>query len=369
MYIIKRIFLVLVAASTLALNACKKTTQSAPKTKEGTIKVQTAQKSIPVKLATITAMAEATPIVTSGVLAAKAEIKLSFKIGGIVEQMYAQEGGYVQRGQLLAKLEQAEIQAQVNKAQSALAKANRDLKRVKNLYKDTVATLEQLQNVTTAKEVAESDSKIAQFNQKYARIYAPVSGKILKKFAEKSELVAPGNPVYMLASTEQAQVLRVGLTDKDVVKLKPGDRARVRFDAYPQEEFKAIVSEIAESADPRTTTFEVEVQLVNPQKPLKKGFVGKVQIIPSQNPKGYKIPMGALVEAYQKTAFIYIPDAAYTKAIKVAVVPVEIGKDYLIVNFPKGLNPSREVIVDGASYLAHQANIKVVSGKKIMAKK
>lgn len=367
---IKKTFFVLVAAATLALNACKKTTQSVPKTKQGSTKGQTTvQKSIPVKLATIAAMAKTTPVVTSGVLAAKAEIKLSFKIGGIIEQMYAQEGGYVQRGQLLAKLEQAEIQAQVNKAQSALAKARRDLKRVKNLYRDTVATLEQLQNVTTAKEVAESDSRIARFNQKYALIYAPVSGKILKKFSEKSELVAPGNPVYMLASTEQAQVLRVGLTDKDVVKLKPGDRARVRFDAYPQEEFEAIISEIAESADPRTTTFEVEVQLVNPQKPLKNGFIGKVQISPSQNPRGYKIPMGALVEAHQKTAFIYIPNAAYTKAIKVPVVPVEIGKDYLIVNFPKGLDPSREVIVDGASYLAHQANIKVVSGKKIIAKK
>jgi multidrug efflux pump subunit AcrA (membrane-fusion protein) len=173
----------------------------------------------------------------------------------------------------------------------------------------------------------------------------------------------------MLASSEQAQVIRVGLADRDVVKVKLGDKARVKFDAYPNEVFEAVVSEIAESADPRTTTFEVEIQMMNPQKPLKKGFVGKVNIIPSQGNKGYKIPMGALVEADKKQAFIYIPDAQHQKALKVTVNTSKIGRDYLIVNFPEGQKPAREVIVDGASYLEDQARIKVIQSKKAIARK
>ncbi|OJJ15775.1 hypothetical protein BKI52_36240 [marine bacterium AO1-C] len=369
MNIIKKSSLLVIGASSLAMTACDNE-EGNTQDKVTQIQQKTAvRKSIPVKLAEVSQMTEAQPIVTSGVLAAKSEIKLSFKIGGIIQQMYAQEGGYVQRGQLLAKLEQTEIQAQVSKAKSALAKANRDLKRVENLYQDTVATLEQLQNVTTAKEVAESDIRIARFNQKYAMIYAPVSGKILKKFTESNELVGPGNPVYTLASSEQAQVIRVGLADRDIVKIKLGDKAKVKFDAYPGEVFEAVVSEIAESADPRTTTFEVEIQMVNPKKPLKKGFIGKVNIIPSQGTKGYKIPMGALVEADKKRAFIYIPDAQHQKALKVAVNTSKIGKDYLVVNFPEGQKPAREVIVDGASYLEDQSRIKVVQSKKVIAKR
>ena len=200
-------------------------------------------------------------------------------------------------------------------------------------------------------------------------IYAPVSGKILKKFTESNELVGPGKPLYMLASSEQAQVIRVGLADRDVVKVKLGDKAKVKFDAYPNEEFDAIVSEIAESADPRTTTFEVEIQMVNPKKPLKKGFIGKVKITPSEGTKGYKIPMAALVEADKKKAFIYIPDTQQQKAVKLTVNPTKIGKDYLVVSFPKGQKPVKEVIVDGASYLEDQSLIKVVRSKKTIAKK
>ena len=86
------------------------------------------------------------PIHVSGIVASQTEVKLAFKTGGIIEQIYAKEGQTVNRGQLLAKLNMSEIEAQVAQARISLNKADRDLTRAKNLYKDSVGTLEQVQN-------------------------------------------------------------------------------------------------------------------------------------------------------------------------------------------------------------------------------
>ena len=313
---------------------------------------------VPVKVADIKLTNEPLPIITSGKLSSKAETKLSFKIGGIISQVFVEEGQRVKRGQMLAKLEQAEISAKVLQAKSAVDKWNRDLVRIQNLYKDSVATLEQVQNTETALEVAKSDLEIAQFNQKYATIYAPSNGKVLKRFAERQELVGAGMPVVLLASTSSAQVMRIGLADRDIVRLKLGDKAEIRFDAYPNEVFKAKVSELAESADPRTGTFEVELELLPNKQSLKSGFVGKAQIFSSEQVEYYQIPMNALVEATNERAFIFTISADGKKAIRKVIHPENIGVDFFTVS-AKNFPDIKKVVTDGNMYLEDGSAISV----------
>jgi multidrug efflux pump subunit AcrA (membrane-fusion protein) len=94
------------------------------------------------------------------------ESKPAFKTGGVIERTFFKEGDHVQEGQLLATLHMAEINAQVDQARKGVEKTTRDLARVKNLYADSVATLEQYQNVQTANDVSNETLKIALFNQK-----------------------------------------------------------------------------------------------------------------------------------------------------------------------------------------------------------
>jgi len=112
---------------------------------------------IPVKTTPVKQEEIVTLIHTSGKLFSEAEMKLSFKIGGIIEEIFVDEGQQVHKGKLLAKLDQAEIEAQVNQAKNAFEKANRDRDRVYKLYEDSVATLEQLQDATTGLEIVKSN--------------------------------------------------------------------------------------------------------------------------------------------------------------------------------------------------------------------
>ena len=140
----------------------------------------------------------------TGVIQSDTEAKPSFKTGGVIARMYVKEGDMVRKGQLIAQLNLTEIEAQATQAQYGLDKAERDLRRVDNLFRDSIATLEQLQNATTAVEVAKKTLQIAQFNVAYSQVHAPIDGKVIKQLMEEGEITGPGIPVYYIMGVRQA---------------------------------------------------------------------------------------------------------------------------------------------------------------------
>ena len=344
--------LYLIALAILA--GCQTVAQSPPQ------KEQKAQEVIPVKLESLTSEEGVIPIMSSGVVAAQEEVKLSFKIGGVISAVYVQEGQQVKKGQLLARLDPAEINAQVAQAEIALEKSERDLKRVAQLYADTVATLEQVQDLTTAKNVAEQNLKIATFNQQHATIHAPVSGRILKRFAEKGEVIGPGNPVFFLAATHTAQVVRISLADVDLVKVQMGDRAEVSFDAWPGQIFEARVNEMAAGANPMTGTFDVELKLTKSPQSLRNGFIGKVKVFPSSRMAWVKVPISAVVEADAEMATIYVPNEDGESFEPVYLKHYQIGNGFITVS-PDQLDGVSKLITEGARYLKPGAKISIVN--------
>jgi len=200
---------------------------------------------IPVTIAKVKKVNRSFPIYTTAKLAKSSEMKLSFKIGGIIDKIHVNAGDFVSKGKVLASLKQTEVRARVNQAQSGYEKAKRDLDRVNRLYRDSVATLEQLQNTTTGLDVARDNLKIARFNQLHSTIIAPVSGKVLLKFSEENELIGPGTPVLIMGAGRTNWILKAGIIDRDILKIANGDSAVVSFDAYPATAFRGSITEIS----------------------------------------------------------------------------------------------------------------------------
>jgi RND family efflux transporter MFP subunit len=298
------------------------------------------------------------PVEATGTLASKDEIELSFKIGGIVQQVLVAEGQQVRRGQPLATLDLREIDAQVMSARSATTKAERDLARTRALYDDSVATLEQLQDASTGAEVARSDLQAAAFNRRYATIVAPASGTVLRRLAEGGELVSPGTPVLVLGSSERGQVLRVGLADRDAVRVKAGDAATVAFDAFPGAAFTGSVREVGASANPATGTYEVEVAVEPGGRALVSGLVGRAEIRPSEGRRMPLVPIEAILEADGDRATVYTlsADGKTARRVPVTVGFIQGGR----VAVSGGLDGVAAVVTDGAAYLDDGAAVKVV---------
>ena len=311
----------------------------------------------PVRIAEVTQATRALPIRTSGRLAPKKQMQLSFKTGGLIDKFYVDEGSRVRAGQRLARLDMAEIDAHVQQAQSGFDKAERDVARMEALYRDSVVTLEQLQNTKTAQEVAGSGLQIARFNRRHSEIRAPANGRVLRRLAEVNELVSTGEAVLVFGAA-QGWVVRVGLSDRDVVKLKLNDEAALHFDAYPDRPFKGWVSEIAEAADPMSGTFEVEVSVDDADAVLKTGFIARVDLMPSDTAALFYIPIEAPVEGDGRDGIVYAVEAQSETARRVPVRIAEILDDEVAVT--AGLDSVATVVTEGAPYLSDGARIQVV---------
>lgn len=319
-------------------------------------------------------------IFATGKLASSEESKLSFKTGGIIKKIYVKEGQQVRQGQLLAELDLSEIQAQtqqatlgkeqaainIDNAKLAVKLAERDYRNAKALYEDSVATLEQLENaevqLDNTKNQLEAAEKglafsnrsvtMAEFNLKYSKIIAPSNGVILRKHAEANELANPGKPIFDFGSKDKAMVIRVNLTDKDIIHVNLGDPALVKFDAYGETAFEGIIREIASIADPYTNTYEVEVEVKPEGKKLLSGFIGTVEIESPTKAALIEIPVDALIKADAKRGEIFLAEDGKAKK-----VPIEIHRirgDRLLVS--KGLKSKDEVIISSVGYIEeHEA--------------
>jgi len=315
-----------------------------------------AESSVPVKLTRVQKKVFAQPVHSNGIVSSEKQIKLSFKIGGLLARIYVEQGDYVKKGERLASLNLKEIKAQVEQAESGLEKAERDYLRAKNLYADSVTTLEQVQNAETALKVAQAQLDAAEFNLNHAQITAPADGQILHVLLEEGEMVAQGHPVLVFGSAGDYWKVDANVTSKDVIRLHIGDSAQVRFDEL-KKTFSGQIHAIAGGAHPRTGTFNIEIALDETSAGIKNGLIARILFTPSEKDTFHVVPFRSLVGVDGPHGHVFTVTGeklAQQHPVRVAFIT---GEDAAISD---GLQHVKNVIADGAAYLSDGQPVKIV---------
>lgn len=337
----------------LSLAACSQKSEASSETKRDII---------PVKTIPLNAERRNGTLSLSGQFTTDDEVMLSFKTGGIINNITVKEGDQVKKGQVLATLDLTEINAQVQQAQLALEKAKRDYDRAFNLYKDSVATLEQVQNAQTALDISKQAYQAARFNLAYSQITAPRNGYVLRKLANVGQMVAPGTPVIQTNGASNGDwKLKVGASDKEWALIKINDRALISNDAPDGKTYEGVVSRKSESIDPYTGTFTIEISIRDKNTGgLAAGMFGKAQLSSSAESgisKTWLVPYDALLDADGSTGYVFVTNDGKT-ASKVKVEISEVQKDHVLVT--GGLENARELIVSGSAYLTDKSSVKII---------
>jgi RND family efflux transporter MFP subunit len=343
-------FALLAVLSTTAMPGCAPGSAEAPSRRHAPAAV--------VRAAPVVDTVLARPIVAAGTVAPADEAALGFKIGGVIRRIAVDEGDPIRAGQTLAVLDLREIDAGLAKARSGAEKSTRDLARMRRLYRDSVVTLAQLQDAETADEMARADLETAAVDRRYAVIVAPASGVVLRRSAEPGENIAAGAPVLVVGTRGggTANVVEIGLADRDVVAVERGDPAVARFDALPGRTFAGRVTRIGAAADPTTGTYLIEVTL-DEGGALAAGLVGTVEIRPTRGTPIALVPIESVLEADGSEATVYALSADGAHALRRRVTVAFIDGSRVAIS--DGLIGASLVLTDGAAYLDDGAAVRV----------
>ncbi len=299
------------------------------------------------------------PVLTSGVITTRDELKLSFKVAGIVRRIGVQEGDVVRAGQQLAALELTEVDAQSEQARQLAEKAERDLVRGEKLRADEVISEEVLESLGTQAAVARAALRAANFNRDFSTIEARNEGVVLRKLVDEREFVQPGQAILIVGPRAGGFIVRAGLADRDIVRLRLSDPATVTVDAFPDQSFKGRITVLPAAADLSSGLFDIEVELDPASVRLVSGLVARLRIEPalaSESTLAY-VPIAAVIEADgdQAAVFVVQDGVARRRPVRVAFIAPSA------VAVADGLKAGDIVVTDGALYLEDGESIQVVA--------
>jgi len=311
---------------------------------------------IPVKVVTVEERTIHSQIVVSGIVRPKEQVKLSFRLGGEVVDLPFDEGDRVDRGDVLARLDRTEIRARATQARIGLDKAKRDLERARKLYEEETATLQQVQDATSAFEKAEADLVIAEYNRAHSEIRAPFSGRIAFRFVRENERIAPGTPALVLMDIREVKV-EIGVSDSEIGRIRREDRADIRVDAYPSEAFVGRVARKAIAADPTSGTFKVEIAVENRDERLLPGMVAQATV-QAQPRTRMCVPVEALSQGSGGKGILFVVDPT-TDRVHRKEVPVGAVVGDQVEVFGE-IESGDKVVAGGSAYLKDGDSVRVV---------
>ncbi|MDE1192939.1 MAG: efflux RND transporter periplasmic adaptor subunit [Arachidicoccus sp.] len=340
--------LIIAATFTIFIVSCKQ------KTQEKSIPEEV----IPVNIVPLQQQSLQQIIYASGQFTTNDESNLSFKNGGIIHKIYVKEGDAVSKGQLLATLDLTEVNTVTQQASISLQKAQRDYDRAVRLYRDSVSTLEQMQNAKTSLEIARQQTVNANYNQSTAELRATQSGYVLQKFVNDGQVVGAGTPVLQInGAANRDWILKVGVSDNQWTHIVLGDKATITTDALPNQVFPAVVYKKPEGIDPASGTFVLQLKLNGADnKGIASGLFGKAEITPVQSIHAWSVPIEALLDGDKNQGYVFVTNDMQ-KAQKIKVDIQHIDNKQVIIS--SGLENEKYLIVGGNAYLTDGSKIKV----------
>jgi HlyD family secretion protein len=286
-------------------------------------------------------------LVATGYVVARRSSDVGVKTGGRLARLRFEEGTRVRKGQVIAEIEHAEIEAQLEASRRAVAEAEaqlaqataardedlRNLERHRALMRDGITTAAALTGAESSAAVSAARVKSAEAAIASARarvrvteeaientnVRAPFDGVVIKKRAEVGETVSPfgvqgqssreGGAIATIADLAELEV-QTEVSENNVAKLTPHMPAEVKLQAYQDQPYRGRLRQIFPSADRAKSIVEVRVTIVNADAQVKPEMTASVTF---QEPRKAPEPGTAAAPSAPPAPIVLVPKRAVTE--------------------------------------------------------
>ena len=252
-------------------------------------------------------------VTATGTIEPVTSVTVGTQVSGIVSRIYVDYNSVVKKGQVIAELDKTNLTSELNTAKANLASAQSSLnyetdnyKRYKTLFSKGLVSADEyesaklsydkaLQTVVSQKEQLTK----AQTNLGYATITSPIDGVVLSKAVEEGQTVAASfNTPELFSIAKDLKDMRViaDIDEADIGEVKEGENVKFTVDAFPNDTFEGVVTQVRQEATTtnNVVTYEVVISAPNADLKLKPGLTANVTIFTAEKNNVLSVPSKAL---------------------------------------------------------------------------
>ena len=281
------------------------------------------------------------------------EVTVLSKTTAAVLKKYRKAGDAVNKGTVIAQLENDVIRENLRIAETDLAKAQKDVERFQKLSASGAVTMRELEETQAA--LRNVESRIAELKDQLANttVASPVAGVIDKDYFEEGTLLTAGSPVADIVDNQSLK-MKISVTEKDVLKLRKGDKTLITSDIYPGKTFQGTVEVIAPKGND-TYSYAVELKLERGGE-LKSGMYATASFNTDESAeKTTVINRKAIVGGMKDPSMFVVRD---NRAYK---IPVQLGTvNHDLAEITQGISPGDLVVVSGQINLKEGSEVTII---------
>ncbi|MDC0601986.1 efflux RND transporter periplasmic adaptor subunit [Aliiglaciecola sp.] len=296
------------------------------------------------------------PVVVEALGTARANeaVSLTSQQSDIIQQVLFDDGDVVEKGQLLLAMNDREERARLNELNINVQEAKRQLKRISNLAKTSVASEQLLDEQQARVKALNAQIEVAKARLAELELRAPFSGKLGIRQVSLGAFITPSDVVTTLDDLSKIKV-DFSISENHLPSLANGQMAKAISVAYPGETFDGIISSVNSRVDANTRSVQVRALIDNPDLKLRPGML--LQINLQKNVlQSLVVPEKAIIPNEDKQ-FVFVVEA--DKAVQKEVVTGLRRPG--VVQIVSGLNEGDVVVVEGALRLRNGSAVSILS--------
>lgn len=274
---------------------------------------------LPVETARIEPRPLAQSYTAVGTLEAAEQIDVAAEIDGLVALLPFREGGELRRGDLIAQLDDAQLRAEVDRAEALVEQARASHARVAAVVAQQAGAPQDLDDAAAALKVAEANLALARARLAKTRLTAPFDGVAGTRRVSAGAYLRAGQAVTDLARLDELR-LRFTLPERLLGSIRRGAMVTITSSAFPDLALTGEVEVVEPVVDAATRSARVVARLGNPDRRLRPGMSAAVEVVLAERPAALAVPSEA-VFAQGDQMLVYVVGADST----IAATPVTLG--------------------------------------------
>jgi membrane fusion protein, multidrug efflux system len=313
---------------------------------------------VPVELALVGRRSIASYYKAASVIEADRLVDLVTKTQGPIQQLNVEEGDWVQKGQILAELQNDREEVQLKQAELRLQEQKRSLDRTGSMLEEGLISDQEYDAARSAYELAETDRDLAEIALNETLIRAPFQGQITERKVVLGQQVNMYEAVFTLADFQPMRV-RVHLPEAVARKVHEGQRVLITPEAA-EKDLEAVVERVSPVVDPVTSTIRLTLLVNNAGETARVGGFVKARITTDSHADALAIPKLALVEeGSMRSVFVAEADSVRKVEINTGLY------DETYVEILDGVIDGQFVVIAGQGGLRTGTLIDALNGEQI----